>query len=65
MTPKVRRLFGADLDGIELRADDIGWTFGSGTPMSGAAQDLALVVCGRKLPPGRLRGAPAARFTAA
>jgi uncharacterized protein (TIGR03083 family) len=65
VTPKVRKLFGADLDGIELRADDISWTFGSGTPMRGAAQDLALVVCGRKLPPGRLSGAPAARFTAA
>ena len=57
------RFFGTDLDGIELRADDLDWSFGSGTPVSGSAQDLALVVCGRKLPPGRLRGEPGARFT--
>ncbi len=52
------RFFGTDLDGIELRADDLDWSFGSGTPVSGSAQDLALVVCGRKLPPGHLRGEP-------
>ncbi len=57
------RFFGTDLAGIELRADDLDWSFGSGTPVSGSAQDLALVVCGRKLPPGHLRGGPSARFT--
>ena len=57
------RFFGTDLDGIELRADDLDWSFGSGTPVSGSAQDLALVVCGRKLPPGHLRGEPSGRFT--
>ncbi|MGO9220016.1 MAG: maleylpyruvate isomerase family mycothiol-dependent enzyme [Streptosporangiaceae bacterium] len=57
------RFFGTDLGGIELRADDLDWSFGSGTPVSGSAQDLALVVCGRKLPPGHLRGGPSARFT--
>jgi uncharacterized protein (TIGR03083 family) len=57
------RFFGTDLGGIELRADDLDWSFGSGTPVSGSAQDLALVVCGRKLPPGHLRGEPSARFT--
>ena len=57
------RHFGADLDGVELRADDLDWSFGSGTPVSGSAQDLALLVCGRKLPPGHLRGGPSARFT--
>jgi len=57
------RFFGTDLDEIELRADDLDWSFGSGTPVSGSAQDLALLVCGRKLPPGHLRGAPSARFT--
>jgi uncharacterized protein (TIGR03083 family) len=57
------RHFGADLDGIDLRADDLDWSFGSGTPVSGSAQDLALLVCGRKLPPGHLRGGPSARFT--
>lgn len=57
------RFFGTDLGGIELRADDLGWSFGSGEPVSGPAQDLALVVCGRKLPPGHLRGGLSARFT--
>jgi hypothetical protein len=58
------RHFGTDLAGIELRADDLDWSFGSGQQMSGAAQDLLLVICGRKVPPGRLRGAPARRFSA-
>jgi uncharacterized protein (TIGR03083 family) len=48
--------FGVDLEGIELRADDIDWSFGTGTQLSGQAQDLALVLCGRKLPAGRLHG---------
>ena len=61
--PKTLRYFGADLNGIELRADDIDWSFGSGTPLSGPAQDLALVLCGRKLPAGQLRGAPSMQFT--
>ena len=62
-TAKSLRFFGTDLDGIELRADDLDWSLGSGTPVSGSAQDLALLVCGRKLPPGHLRGEPSARFT--
>jgi uncharacterized protein (TIGR03083 family) len=51
------KFFGASLSGIQLRASDADWSFGSGTPVTGAAQDLALVVCGRRLPPGRLDGA--------
>jgi uncharacterized protein (TIGR03083 family) len=61
--PKARKHFGTDLNGVELRAEDMDWASGFGQPLSGAAQDLALVLCGRKLPPGRLRGEPAARFT--
>ena len=61
--PKPLKHFGVDLTGIELRADDIDWSFGSGTTVSGAAQDLALLLCGRTLPPGRLRGAPGTRLT--
>ena len=57
--------FGTDLDGIGLRADDMDWSFGSGEPVSGHAQDLALAVCGRRLPPGRLHGPGAARLIAA
>lgn len=66
--PRAIRFFGADLAGIQLRADDLDWTFSTGEPanepLCGSAQDLALVVCGRLLPAGRLRGASAARFTA-
>jgi uncharacterized protein (TIGR03083 family) len=62
-SPRARKSLGAGLAGIELRADDMDWSFGSGERVSGQAQDLALVMCGRKLPAGRLRGAQAARFT--
>jgi hypothetical protein len=63
-TPKGLKSFGAQLDDVQLRAEEIDWTFGTGTPVFGAAQDLALVICGRRLPAGRLRGGPCARFTA-
>ena len=39
------------------------WTLGSGAPLTGAAADLLLVLCGRTLPAGRLAGEPSARFT--
>jgi hypothetical protein len=57
ITRKSLKHFGADLDGIELGADDIDWSFGTGTPRSGSAQDLALFICGRKPPGDRFRGA--------
>ena len=57
------KFFGVDLDGIELRAQDMDWSLGSGTPLTGAAADLLLVLCGRTLPAGRLAGQPGARFT--
>jgi hypothetical protein len=60
--PKSIKFFGTDLNRIELRADDIQWSFGSGTPVFGLAQDLALVMCGRKLPAGLLQGAASRRF---
>ncbi|MEU7553377.1 maleylpyruvate isomerase family mycothiol-dependent enzyme [Streptomyces sp. NPDC044571] len=59
------KFFGADLGGIELRADDLDWSFGTGSALSGAAQDLLLLAYGRRLPPGHLRGEPADRFLAA
>lgn len=61
--PKALKAFGAALDGVELRAEDLDWSFGTGTPVSGSAQDLALVICGRRLPAGRLRGGLTERFT--
>jgi hypothetical protein len=39
------------------------WTYGSGEPLYGTAQDLLLVLCGRRLPAGRLRGAASRRFS--
>jgi uncharacterized protein (TIGR03083 family) len=62
-TDRSVRYFGVDLEGIELRASDIDWSLGSGTPLTGTAQDLLLVLCGRTLPAGTLTGAPSARFT--
>ena len=63
LTAKSVRFFGVDLDGIELRARDIDWTLGSGAPLTGTAAGLLLVLCGRKLPAGRLAGETSARFT--
>ncbi|MCE4946844.1 MULTISPECIES: maleylpyruvate isomerase family mycothiol-dependent enzyme [Streptomyces] len=65
LTPRGTKFFGADLDGVALHADDLDWSYGTGTALRGAAQDLLLVAFGRKLPPGRLHGAPQARFAAA
>jgi uncharacterized protein (TIGR03083 family) len=61
--PDRPNLFGTDLTGVELRADDLEWSVGSGEVLTGPAQVLALVVCGRRVPPGRLRGRPMSRFT--
>ncbi|MFI9354911.1 maleylpyruvate isomerase family mycothiol-dependent enzyme [Streptomyces lydicus] len=64
VTARSARFFGADLDGIQLRATDLDWSFGTGTPLTGAGADLLLVAFGRKLPAGRLRGEPQDRFVA-
>ncbi|HEX4161972.1 MAG TPA: maleylpyruvate isomerase family mycothiol-dependent enzyme [Acidimicrobiales bacterium] len=56
-------LFGTDLSGVAMRADDIEWSCGVGAAVEGPAQSLALVACGRLLPEGRLRGEGASRFT--
>jgi uncharacterized protein (TIGR03083 family) len=62
--PDTANLFGVDLSGVALRADDVDWSFGNGpTVVSGPAQALALVACGRLLPPGRLHSDGAARFS--
>jgi uncharacterized protein (TIGR03083 family) len=42
--------FGVALTGLSLRATDMHWSFGSGAPITGAAADLALLLCGRTLP---------------
>jgi uncharacterized protein (TIGR03083 family) len=48
--PKSLKFFGVDLTGINLHANDVEWSFGSGVSMSGSAQAIALVLCGRTLP---------------
>jgi hypothetical protein len=54
-------VFGVDLDGVELRANDLDW---SGSLVTGPAQVLALVACGRRVPADKLSGnAAAGRFT--
>ncbi|MFD3512854.1 maleylpyruvate isomerase family mycothiol-dependent enzyme [Streptomyces sp. NPDC058657] len=62
-SPFGTRFFGAKLDGVRLEADDLDWSYGTGSVLSGAAQDLVVLLFGRQVPPGRLRGAAAARFT--
>ncbi|TCO18629.1 uncharacterized protein (TIGR03083 family) [Kribbella steppae] len=63
MKPRQLKYFGVDLTGIQLRATDLDWTHGTGEVLSGKAQDLLLVLCGRILPAGHLTGDPATRFT--
>jgi uncharacterized protein (TIGR03083 family) len=56
-------LFGLDLSHVELRADDLDWSSGTGAMVSGPVQALALAACGRLLPSGRLGGEAAPRFS--
>ena len=56
MKPKNVAFFGTDLSGVSLEATDLDWRYGEGEPVRGTGADLLLVVCGRKLPAGRLRG---------
>ncbi|MFF8990655.1 maleylpyruvate isomerase family mycothiol-dependent enzyme [Streptomyces sp. NPDC014983] len=63
--PRAFRFFGADLTGVRLCADDLDWSFGTGAPLHGSAQDLLLVAYGRRLPGGRLRGEEVHRFVTA
>jgi uncharacterized protein (TIGR03083 family) len=57
--PKSRRHFGVNLDGIELQATDLDWSSGSGAPLRGRAEDLALVLTGRRIGDDALDGAGA------
>jgi uncharacterized protein (TIGR03083 family) len=50
--------FGTDIARRSLQATDLDWSYGSGPPLRGAAEDLALTICGRALPQGRLAGEP-------
>jgi uncharacterized protein (TIGR03083 family) len=46
--------FGTDIGGQSLQATDLDWSYGSGPPLRGPAEELALHLCGRSVPAGRL-----------
>lgn len=53
--------FGIVIDGRHLQASDLNWSHGSGPALRGTAADLALALCGRAVPAGRLKGEPLPR----
>jgi uncharacterized protein (TIGR03083 family) len=53
--------FGTVINGRRLQASDLDWSYGSGQVLRGAAADLALALCGRAVPTGRLEGEPLPR----
>jgi hypothetical protein len=53
--------FGTQIEGRELQASDLDWSHGSGAVLRGEVADLALAICGRAVPDGRLEGKPPAR----
>ena len=53
--------FGFDIARRRLQATDLDWSFGVGPVLRGPAADLALVICGRSVPPERLEGPPLVR----
>jgi len=53
--------FGMEIEGRELQASDLDWSYGSGAVLRGEAADLALAMCGRAVPDGRLEGEPLVR----
>jgi uncharacterized protein (TIGR03083 family) len=54
----VHEHFGTGIAGRTLQATDLDWSYGSGPPLRGKAEDLALVLCGRVLSAGRIEGEP-------
>jgi uncharacterized protein (TIGR03083 family) len=54
----VHQHFGTRIDGRRLQATDLDWSYGSGSLVRGKAEDLALVLCGRTTPAGRIEGKP-------
>jgi uncharacterized protein (TIGR03083 family) len=50
--------FGIEIAGRDFEASDLDWKYGSGQALRGAAEDLALAMCGRTVPSDRLVGTP-------
>jgi uncharacterized protein (TIGR03083 family) len=53
--------FGTVINGRRLQASDLDWSHGSGQVLRATAADLALALCGRAVPAGRLEGEPLRR----
>jgi uncharacterized protein (TIGR03083 family) len=53
--------FGIVIKNRRLQASDLDWSHGSGPVLRGTAEDLALALCGRAVPTGRLEGEPLPR----
>ncbi|MFF0342431.1 maleylpyruvate isomerase family mycothiol-dependent enzyme [Kribbella sp. NPDC004875] len=45
--PRQLKYFGVDLNGVQLQATDLDWSYGTGTPLQRPAQELLLHLCGR------------------
>jgi len=60
--PDGQKAFGADLDGIELRATDLDWSSGSGAEAAGPSRDLLLLLARRSLPHDDVTGPGAQRL---
>ncbi len=54
----VQAHFGTSIEGRSLQATDLDWSYGLGPGLRGPAEYLALVLCGRTVPEGRLAGKP-------
>jgi hypothetical protein len=54
----VHQHFGTSIQGRRLEATDLDWSYGSGAVLRGKAEDLALVLCARTVPAGRIEGEP-------
>ena len=57
-TGGVHERFGTSIDGRHLQATDLDWSYGSGSVLRAKAEDIALVLCGRTVPAGRIEGKP-------
>lgn len=57
-TGGVHQHFGTSIEGRSLQATDLDWSYGSGPALHGKAEDLALLLCSRTVPAGRIEGEP-------
>ncbi len=56
------KFFGLDASGVRLQAEDIDWSHGDGAELRARAEDLVLVLSGRRIDPERFCGAGASTF---